>query len=155
MISEKRADTMRISVFLCLWAATVLFAFLKGGGPERMGAIVVFLLTTAVLAFRPYFPAQFRETDWLALLLDFAGAVAFLAIALRAYDRSWPFWASSAQFVALIGHVARAIDRDSAGLAFGILTRSPAYIQCLALLLGTWAYMRRVKRSGNYPSWRD
>ncbi len=118
-----------------------LFAFLKGGPAERLGAGVYLLAWFASIVFQ-----QNQGLQGVPLgmaLIDVFLLFVFVGIAWR-YRQSWPAWASGLQLIAVMGHVV-------------ILTRQPVplasvytvmnvigYLIIITMIVGTfWAWQER------------
>jgi exosortase/archaeosortase len=130
---------------------TTGYAMVRGGGPERLGAVVLLWLTVGVLIIGPLLSMHLR-IDWAGVIVDLIGLASFLYLGLRT-DRTWTLWACSAQVIAVIGHLVSYIQAHEADLAYGVMTRGPAYIQCLALLIGTRAYSNRAAKRASSTFW--
>lgn len=140
-----------LAVFFAGW----LFVYLRGGAPERVAAAVVVLWIATDTAYHVIFgPSGFISVDPFHLALDGVQMVAMVWVALMA-NRMWPLWAAAASLICFSGHLAVLIHPVGMSQAYWALTQIPQYIQLIALLLGTHAHVKRLKRLGGpYRSWR-
>lgn len=83
---------------LCL-----LYALLKGGRAERLGAAILVVGTVASLLAAS---GRFHSLEVGLVLVDVAVPAAFILLALRA-DRYWPIWASALAGLGLLAHLGR------------------------------------------------
>jgi len=135
-------------------ASIVLFAIWRGGSPERWGAIVIgtWFVSDPVYHFLTG-PSQFYFVDLGHVIMDVIEVLAIGTVALRA-NRIWPIWATSAELIAISGHIAMAAKEEGMLRAYWAMTQLPLFLQLLALLLGTIAHRRRLARIGSYRDWR-
>ncbi len=143
-----------IWLFRLTIAAVLVFAFRKGGEPERLVAAV--LASTTLLDVVNH--AMFGEPVFFAvdpghLVIDSWAMIALLWIALRA-NRGWPMLVSAAQIIVVLGHVSKIIELSLVRYGYFAMTQMPLNIQLVALLLGTLAHVRREELIGRYHSWR-
>lgn len=141
--------TLRIAI-----AAIAIFAFRKGGEPERLVAAV--LLAAAGLDVFNHIlfgePAFFLVNPG-HLVIDAWSMIAMMWVALRA-NRAWPMWVSAAQIIVVLGHVSKIVELSLVRYGYYAMTQVPLNVQAVALLIGTIAHMRRRERIGNYNAWR-
>ncbi|WEK47230.1 MAG: hypothetical protein P0Y56_02805 [Candidatus Andeanibacterium colombiense] len=130
------------------------YAFFRGAAPERRTAITILIWFLADPVYHRIFgPPQFVALDYGHAVLDGMELTALLLIALRA-NRLWPLWAAGAQFAAMSGHFAMAVHSAGVTSAYWAVTQLPIFPQLFALVLGTVAHERRLRRIGPYRDWR-
>lgn len=141
-------------VLVLLFAASLaIFAVLRGGRPERLGAAIIILGIVVDRAWTGFFGYRdFLTFDGSRLALDLVQMAAFLWLALRA-NRVWPLWISAAQAVAITGSIAALVLPDGYNYAFWAITQAPLFVQLFALAVGIAAHHRRVRRVGEYNCW--
>ncbi|WP_068089270.1 hypothetical protein [Novosphingobium rosa] len=139
---------MRTVLYLILWGLCSGYAILAGGRLERLGAAIFLWITAGslLLLLLPFVTAH-MDVNLGGTLIDGLATPAcfYLALSTR---RSWTLWFCAAQVVALLGHMVHYLLTGEAGLAYGIMTRVPSYIQCFALLAGTISF-RHLRPAGN------
>jgi hypothetical protein len=144
---------VRIAAYTALLLIVVGYAIHRGGEPERSGAAVLLWLSFGTFLFRPFIALNYLSIDMGTLIVDLVGLAGFLYLGLK-IDRTWTIWACSAQVIAVTGHVVRYMQLQEAPLAYAVMIRGPAYIQCLALLIGTLAYRRKGLKAASSTSWQ-
>lgn len=129
-------------------------AIRRGGQPEKWiaGTITLsFFLGAALIAARG--PAGFWTFDPPLFVIDAGIFGVELWLALRA-NRWWPLCATALQLIALIGHIAKALQISGLPEVYWGMTTLPLYLQLGVLLAGIYAHARRVAARGPYPDWR-
>lgn len=122
--------------------AVVVFAFLKGGEPEKIGAGAYIFAWIASLviqsAGRGYFGVQ-----WAIFAIDMVLLAVFAAMVWKA-PRSWPVWACALQLLAVTSHVMIILDLRTPISAFYTVVNMTGYGIMLAIAVGTfWAWQDR------------
>jgi hypothetical protein len=79
-----------------------LFAFMKGGPAERMGAGAYLFAWFASIILQEN--SGFRGLPAGLFLIDLAVLIVFVGVAWR-YRQSWPVWASGIQLITVMAHV--------------------------------------------------
>ncbi|QZD87659.1 hypothetical protein [Qipengyuania psychrotolerans] len=137
-------DRYFLQVTLLLLVAAL--AYFKGGSSEKRVAVV--LVSMHVVSAIQYF----LFSDWEGLVtwpifrmsLDLVGFLAILYIALRA-NRWWPLWVGSAQLLAIMAHVFRAIDANLPMTVYLIMERWPFWAAITITGIGTVLHARRER----------
>jgi hypothetical protein len=142
---------VRIAIYTAFWLSAAGYAILRGGPAERIGAAILLWLSVGVFVTQPFLALGYH-LDKGAFLIDLIGLAGFLYLGLKS-DRTWTIWACSAQVIAVVGHIVSFVALNQAALAYGVMTRGPAYIQCLALLIGTRAYSKKAAKDANSIFW--
>ena len=139
-------------VFYSLLAVSCLYALLRGGAPERWGAIIYAvsaLLTTAAVS--PWH-SRYLSIELGVLVVDLAMLAVLVLLALRA-ERFWPLWVSAFQIIGTAAHAIKAWDPALLRLGYAFAMSLWSYPMLLLLVAGTWCHRRRLKREGADPSW--
>lgn len=131
-----------LQVALLLFVA--VYAFRKGGGPERHVALILTGMLVAVIVRAAIVGgwSQFDGVPWFKIALDVIALALILAIALRA-DRWWPLCVASVQLLSVLAHLLRIVDADLPPLAYAIMERWPYMIAIVITGLGTYLHHRR------------
>jgi len=141
-----------VPVFYAILALCCVYAALKGGKPEQVGA-GIFVLSSVASTIVASSPAiRFGSVEIGVFLVDTAMLLALTALALRA-ERLWPLWVTALQAVEVAGHAVKLIDSNVIRLAYAFILALWAYPMLLLLVLGTWNHQRRVARFGADRSW--
>ncbi|PQZ82846.1 hypothetical protein CQ035_10105 [Brevundimonas sp. MYb46] len=121
--------------------AVGLFAFIKGGQPEKIGAGAFLFGWFASLMAQTaggYFGVQ-----WGVFALDVVMLIIFAAMVWKA-PRSWPVWACALQLLAVTSHVMVMLNLRPPISAFYTVVNMTGYGIMLAIAIGTfWAWQER------------
>ncbi len=109
-------------------------AFLRGRDEERLAAAAYLANWALTLVV---FKARSVETQWAVLLLDFALLALYLHLALRTL-RYWPLFAAGFQLLAVVTHIARALDTAVSGWAYLTAGLVWSYLVILSIGYGAW-----------------
>jgi hypothetical protein len=145
---------MRVAFYLSLLFVVLVYAFVRGGGPERSVAAVLTTTLVINLLALSITPPTLSSIDYVPFFLDSASLVVFIAIALAA-RRFWPLCVASLQCLALMAHFTRMMDVDIHPVAYGTMQVASSYPLLLVLALGTFLHQRRLRSNGSDPSWRS
>jgi len=143
---------MSPTVYFTLLAICWLYAWLKGGPPERIGATILAVGSILSLAARSNAVGRFGSVEFGIFLVDVATLVGFLALALAA-KRFWPLWLTALQAVGIAGHAVKLVDSATIPLAYAFILALWSYPMLLLIALGTWRHQRRLARFGADLSW--
>lgn len=140
--------------FVGLLAGAFLFAWWRGGGPERVVAtmfVAAWLATTATKL-----PAEINRLTvaYHTLAIDTLLLIGLLAVARRA-NRIWPVAAASLSLLIVLAHLARMINTHQFRFVYIVMTEFWPYLQLLLLIAGTALHWRRAATRGAEPSWRS
>jgi hypothetical protein len=118
-----------------------MFALLKGGPPERIGAgayLFAWFASVMVQTSGGYFGVQ-----WGVFAIDVAVLLIFIAMVWKA-PRSWPVWACALQLLAVTSHVMLMMKLPTPISAFYTVVNMTGYGIMLAIAIGTfWAWQER------------
>lgn len=147
---------------LALTASLLAVSLRRGAAPERWCAAI--LLGAIGLARAEQLLASGFVTLWgltgfetravAYLMIDMLTFVGLAAVAIGA-NRTYPLWMAGLQLTALLTHVASRATDIVEPLAFAALNLSTFYLMLFLLAGGLAAHIRRERRWGTYPSWRD
>jgi hypothetical protein len=136
-------------VGITLFSAVCGAAMWKGGAPERLTAAWLVLGWAATLLLRdPRWP----HLQWGTLTIDVAFFVFLLVLALRT-DRFWPIFAAGFQFLAVLTHLARLLDREMGSWVYLTADIIWTYLILFALAVGAWGCWR-ARAVGEWASER-
>ena len=119
-----------------------LFAFIKGGPTERMGAGAYLLAWFASLVLQGN--SGFHHGMPIGLfLIDVAVLATFSALAWR-YRRSWPVWASGIQLITVMCHILLLSGQPVLLGSLITVMNLNGYLIIACLIVGTfWAWQDR------------
>lgn len=141
-----------ILVFNLIQVLASLYAFVRGGAPERLAGA---LLLIAALLTRLFFLASISPYIGIEagiLAVDLLLLVALVTLALRA-DRFWPIWLAALQALGTAAHIAKAIDPGVVSLAYAILLSVWSWPMVLILAVATLRHQRRLATFGRDLDW--
>lgn len=146
---------MRLILGTLFLVLVIALAWWRGGGPERVGATLLF----AVFCIDRAGHIIIGRTSWATLdtfhlFLDLATLAGLVAILIKAW-RLWPVWACACQLLSVLSHPLRMLKIGLHPLIQSILGIFPFYLILISLLLGTVLHQRRILRSGSDRSWRN
>lgn len=141
-----------VPVFYAILALCCLFAWLRGGCPEKAGAAIftiAALLSTAA-ASAPV--ERFGSLEAGVFAVDCAMLLALVALALRA-ERFWPLWVTALHLIGTAAHAIKLADPSVIRLGYAIALAFWSYPMLALLVLGTWQHQKRLTRFGVDRSW--
>ena len=139
-------------VFYTILTSCCLYALLRGGPPERVGAIIFALSALLTTAAWSTHRTRYVSIEVGVLVVDLAMLAALVVLALRA-ERFWPIWVAAFQIIGTAGHAVKAWDPAVLRLGYGFALALWSYPMLLLLVAGTWCHRRRLKRLGADISW--
>lgn len=143
-----------VPFFLLFFAIVVIFALWRGGGPERVTAIVYILALAASASIGIMeMPGGFRVVPTTVLIVDILLLLALCVIAVRA-NRWWIIPAAGCQLVAVLVHAAKLLHPDIIPNGYAFLVTIWSWPMVAFLALGTWAHRRRLAEGIIVPDWK-
>lgn len=134
-------DTWPALVGAAFMVITGMFALLKGGQPERIGAGAYLFAWFASLMAQT--SGSYFGVQWGVFAIDVVLLVVFIAMVWKA-PRSWPVWACALQLLAVTSHVMIMLDLRTPISAFYTVVNMTGYGIMLAIAIGTfWAWQER------------
>ena len=130
------------NIFIAMLVATVVYAFRRGGAPERWTAVMFVVAGALTLALHSPWPARYVGLEKAVLLIDVALLVGLLCLALSA-DRFWPLLMAAFQTMSVCAHVAKALDLR---LGAGAYQQALVFWSYATLPLLAFAVYRRGRR---------
>ena len=143
---------MLVVAFNLLLAGCAMYAFVRGGAPERVVAAAFIIAAAASFLARPLANARYQDTEYGLLLIDALLLAVLVAVALWA-NRFWPIWIAGSQLFALLVHITILYQRDVLPIVYFVIVSRMAYPMLVMLLVGTALHFQRVKRHGTDPDW--
>ena len=133
---------MRILLYNVLLTVVVVYAFVSGRRPERIGATVMLVGTILTRFAWSAGPGRFAHVEIGVLAVDIGAFVAWALLAIRT-NRNWTLWLAAFQLVALLGHLAKLIDPGMLQAGYAFLLMAWSYPMLLTILLGTRTQQKR------------
>lgn len=144
---------IRLILFLVLWLGCCLYALLRGGAPEKIGAAI--FLSAALLSMALAEPAgsRFDSVEAGVLLVDLGVLAGFMAMAIMS-TRFWPIWMSGMQGVQVFSHFAIAVNATVIPWAYWNAQTLWSYPMLILLAAATSWHRLRLRTAGADPCWR-
>lgn len=141
---------MHVALYLIIWLISSGYAICSGGKPERLGTTILLFLSGSPLILHRLLAISLVDRGIAYAVIDILALPACIYLALS-NRRHWTIWFCSAQLVAVLSHAAYAALSQEDSFAYWIMTRSPSYVQCIALILGTVMHHRKtLQRDGSH-----
>ncbi|MDE0878640.1 MAG: hypothetical protein OSB00_08240 [Sphingomonas bacterium] len=138
-----------IIVFNGLLIASIAYAMLKGGAPERLIA-TIFLIAATASYLAPYSGYHVLEAD--ILLIDAIALLALIAVALVA-NRYWPMYEAALQLLTVAIHAVKAYNPELAYWMYGGASAKIAYPTLIILVIGVARHRKRLIGTGVDRPW--
>ena len=130
-----------------------LYAFLRGGPPERFVATAFIVAAVATAVTGIGLPSQ-DGTRWGVFAVDTALLLALIAIALRAH-RIWTLPTCSLQLLTVLAHCVNALLPGIGPWPYAASIMWTSLLMPPLLAFGTYSHRRRLTLRGDDPSWRN
>jgi hypothetical protein len=143
---------MRIALFLVLLLIAVGYALRRGGGPERVMAVIAALMVVLDAILHLVVPVEFALLDTGHLAIDLFGAASTTMLGLSAH-RVWPMGMAVLHILPLLAHTSRVLDFGMHPAAYLAMQVAPSWLVAPVLVCATWCHHRRKKAAGADPSW--
>lgn len=144
---------MRVALFLAFVAFAVGYAAWKGGGPERVMAVIAAAMVGLDQLLHLFVPPSFASLDTGHLVIDLFGAASTVTLALIAH-RFWPMCIAVLHMFPLLAHTSRVIDLALHPAAYLAMQVATSWLVPAILILATWRHRRRRARGESEPSWQ-
>lgn len=139
--------------YLLLLIAACLYAAVRGGRPERIGAATFVAGSVLSLVLSELQGIGFRGPELGIITVDAAMFGIFTWLSLRS-TRFWPIWVSGVIGSELIVHTMRAAAPAIVPQAYLDAQALWSWIALTILILGTRRHVVRRYRRGTDPDWR-
>lgn len=134
-------DTPASQIGAAFTVSVVVFAFLKGDEPERIGAATYALAYLASLLVQE--DGAIYGTQWGLMGIDIVMLAVYSGLAWKS-RRSWPVWASALQSLTVMSHVLTFVDVRPSMAAYVTVINLASYGILLSIAIGTfWAWQER------------
>jgi len=145
--------SLHFTIVTVLTALILAWVGIRGGTPERWGAVVVGARYVLDMIYHwAWTVPTFFAVDPGHAAMDSLMLAVLVWLTLEA-NRVWPVWMAAGALVAVLGHLMMLTGKDSVTPAYWATTNGPHYVQLLALLLGTLFHRWRLRRVGPYRDW--
>jgi hypothetical protein len=138
--------------YLTLQIIVTAYAFIAGGGPERVGAAGYAVAVAATHLILETHVGRWKSVEYGVFLVDVLLFIFFAILTVRA-NRFWPIWVSALLGLGVLGHLARWAGPHVIWWAYAVILSIWSYPILLIIALGTWNHRRRLVRNGADISW--
>jgi hypothetical protein len=135
-------------VFDAFLGISCLVAWLKGGQPERVAAVLFVFATLLSLAVVSSGGEMFGAIEWGLFFVDLCLFITLVALSL-ASDRYWPMWLASLQMVSVWMHPAFGMTESKMAYAYAVASIFWSYPMLIILVIGALRHDRRVRAMAN------
>lgn len=140
--------------FIGLLLIGCLYAYWRGGGPERAVAAMFFVAWAVSTTITMWTGLRYHQLAYFTLTIDTLLLIGLLAVTRRA-NRAWPVVVTSLQVLIVLAHGARVINQHQLHIVYIVMTEFWPYLQLAVLIAGTALHSRRVATHGAEPSWKS
>lgn len=142
----------RVLVFAAVLFGTCLYAFRRGGAPERWTAALLLLAALASYLL-PHVPGYtYVHVEWQRVAIDGALLAGLIAVSLTA-DRFWPLYLTAFHALTVTTHGVRAYDPAVLPIVYTRVAAWLAYPGLLLLAIGVARHRRRVLAGAREFDW--
>lgn len=142
---------LNIVTYWVLLAACWIYASLRGGPPERLGAAILVLFSLLTALTIPNH-ARFRFLETQILVIDLLCLTAFVILALRA-DRFWPLWVAALQLLGVASHGVKFLEPDLFSRTYAFMLAIWSYPIIAIMIVGTARHRARLRNFGSDRAW--
>lgn len=142
---------LRVVAFNLLYVLSCAYALLRGGAPERLGAVILianFQLSHWLIA---PLESRYADVEWAMFCVDGTAFLALYALSICS-TRFWPIWMAAIQGVVAISHLS-GLRPDVIPWAYGNAIALWAWVLVSILATATWRHRRRLRHYGVDPAW--
>jgi hypothetical protein len=142
---------VRYAIQMSLLAIAALYAWRKGGRPERLVASILLGMPIVDFFYHLAFNdlLEFARIDFGHLIIDLAAFLGITTIALRA-DRLWILLAASTQLLSLMSHPVRFLSLELWDWSYALMARAPSYLLIILLMAGTYLHAKRKAKEKDF-----
>lgn len=147
--------TITLSLLILWWiffGSACAYAFLRGGAPERTGAMLMFVASVLTIVGATPFSERFTGVEQGLFTIDLALFCALIALAIYA-DRFWPLWTAGFHLMSVMAPIAYAVAPTGLRYAYALAQGFFAYPAVLAMVVGVATHQRTLRRHGADNSW--
>lgn len=137
--------------FYALLSITVLAAICWGGWAERSVAALFTAATIATVGVRTPWAIRYSAVEMGVLIVDLL-LLASLALVVMRSQRMWPIFATAFHAVALLAHLAKAVNPDFWRFGYDLMAGMGGYPAVVALAIGVLRNRRSCGRPAKMSS---
>lgn len=142
---------MNVLLFLAILVVCCLYAFVRGGPPERLGAAALIAAVVASHFVPASGPIRFQTIEYGTMAVDMTLLAAIVFIAVRA-QRYWPMWMAAFLLDTVLTHLLM-LSPKLVPWSYAVMNAAWAYPLPIILAAGTWRHQMRKRSYGDDPAW--
>lgn len=140
-------------IYYSLLSLTCGFALWRGGGPERVAALLFVAASIASDNAYAIGSDKYLNVELGVLVVDIALLASLITVMLLA-DRFWPIAMVSLHILGVLAHWVRAQEASMFAPTYNVLLSLWSYPMLLILVIATLRHRRRLRLRGADRSWR-
>jgi hypothetical protein len=144
---------MRHEIFDLVLLISCAFAGWKGGAPERIAAITLFLGDILSVAAVLLHPGRYRHEEYGLFAVDLLVLLVLVTLVFRS-TRWWPLCLAGLQLDGALVHLIHLAAPQTVPIVYLNATALWAYPMVAFLVTGTWRHHRRFRRLGEDRAWK-
>ncbi|MBO6526414.1 hypothetical protein [Erythrobacter sp.] len=144
---------VRFALFVALLCAVTIYAWRRGGWPEKASASALAAQVVIDQAYHLLIGTRggdFTDVHMWHFMLDIVLFAAVLFIALRA-DRFWPLWLGGTMIIMLSAHALRGMAEMHPDI-YAVINRYPFWMAILVVGVGTALQDQRARKAAIEPN---
>lgn len=134
-----------------LYAGTSVFAFWKGGAPERIAVIVLAADFELSHWFLEPIISRYAGVEWPVFVADTSAFISFYILSLLT-TRFWPIWMAAVQGCVALSHLT-GLRADVIPAVYGNFVVVWSYVLLIILTVATIRHRARLARDQIDPAW--
>lgn len=143
-----------VIIFNLLLLTTCVYAFRRGGAPEKIFCLILVVGSIATKLAAPDFKWRSEGVEWGIFGVDVMCMAGFLALALQA-NRFWPMYVCAFHGLALLGHFSVFIAPEMSQLLYATLAMGSAWPQLFIVMAGTRRVSALRDAGFDVPDWTE
>lgn len=140
--------------FLTLLILSALYAVLRGGTPERIGAAALSAAAGLSVGLVDPFGDRFHHLEIAILLVDLALLSVFIWLSLKS-TRFWPLWIGAMLCAEIAVHLMRILMPAIVPRAYVDALAVWSWVAQAMLIVATWRHRRRMTYRGVDRPWKS
>lgn len=142
---------MNVLIFLAILAVCCLYALVRGGPPERLGAAALIAAVVASHFVPASGPIRFQTIEYGTMAVDMTLLAVIVFIAVRA-QRFWPMWMAAILLDTVLTHLLM-LSPKLIPWSYSVMNAAWGYPLPIIIAVGTWRHQMRKRSHGDDPAW--
>ncbi len=142
---------MNVLLFFAILAVCCLYAFVRGGPPERWSAAALIAAVIVTPFVPPSGTIRFQTIEYGVMAVDASLLAAIVIIAIRA-QRYWPMWMAAILLDTVATHLLMFTPKLMPW-SYAVMNAAWGYPLPIIIAVGTWRHQMRKRSYGDDPAW--